>query len=505
MSAIDTLRVRLDVASSLTPLLDEAGRVSLRDHVLQILVGMLQDLGIPIEPELEVRLDQPTPAFGLTIDGQPARLPRSPSAPPTSVRGLTLRVAEALFENREQLVGEPVIQALRERWRLAETATFLSALSREDFRSYLRKLVRYGFRVDAGQALRDSRSQPLDRWTADECFERATAPLGNLRVLLFHGPNRGADPPLDEALKQMRDAFFYYEIGIRVPSIQVAEDRTLEPLEWRVQGNSLRCPPFMGLAANEFLVNDTVDRLKLLEISGRSTINPANGSEGAIVTDDGGAAIRCKSAGLTIWSAAEYAALVTNAYLRRQAGALIVGAGVDYELERLGAAGYPELVRAARARFSISTLTQVLRELADDEINVRNLPAVLEALLAIRGGVTVDVVKRIVFTPYATAPCLLGPSKPETLEAPELAECVRGQLKRLITYKYAKGATALVVYLVDPVIERRVCSAEKEPLDDAERAELHDAIEEEVKGLPPSAQSPVILTALSTRRPLQQL
>ena len=74
------------------------------------------------------------------------------------------------------------------------------------------------------------------------------------------------------------------------------------------------------LEDNEFLVNDTVDRLTLLNIKGREAINPANGNECAIIQENNNESQICEQAGLTVWEHADFIALALSAEIRNRAG-----------------------------------------------------------------------------------------------------------------------------------------------------------------------------------------
>ena len=75
---------------------------------------------------------------------------------------------------------------------------------------------------------------------------------------------------------------------------------------------------------------------------------------------------------------------------------------------------------------SLTLLADVLRRLVEEQVSVRDLRAILEAL-AMVGGVDKDPLN--------------------------LAEFVRGQLRRPLTYKLTRGAQLLAVLTMDPMIE----------------------------------------------------
>ena len=96
------------------------------------------------------------------------------------------------------------------------------------------------------------------------------------------------------------------------------------------------------------------------------------------------------------------------------------------QLEQAFPALVKEVVPKAVSPFQ---LTDIMRRLVEEEISIRDLRSVLQAL-AEWGQVESDTVMR--------------------------TEYVRNALKRYISHKYTRGGNTLVVYLLDPQIEETV-------------------------------------------------
>ncbi|MEO1173195.1 MAG: FHIPEP family type III secretion protein [Myxococcota bacterium] len=130
-------------------------------------------------------------------------------------------------------------------------------------------------------------------------------------------------------------------------------------------------------------------------------------------------------------------------------------------------------------------LTDILRRLVEEEISIRDLRSILQAL-AEWGQVENDTVM--------------------------LTEYVRNALKRYISHKYTRGGNTLVVYLLDPQIEETVRSSIQHTqsgsylaLEPEITQEILTAVRNEVGNLPPTAQNPVILTTMEIRRYFRKL
>jgi len=123
--------------------------------------------------------------------------------------------------------------------------------------------------------------------------------------------------------------------------------------------NEWRTGPIGGLRPHEALVNDTVDRLPLLGIHGKKAINPANGTECAVI--DVQSMTLAEGAGLTTWSAVDYLVLATAAVLRRRSACFLDVTAAAGHLDALAQA-FPALVDATRAKYTDVQIARVLRD-----------------------------------------------------------------------------------------------------------------------------------------------
>jgi hypothetical protein len=492
--------------------LGEEGVAEIKREVTCYLEGVASDLCTSdlflLVPQIEVR-DTSASALGfdVTINAVPCRVPLSLdqdalSAP--SPRALASRIAQIIHVNRELLVDARIAEAFRAALYSERPALYLPGLSRAAFLDYLRLLLLGCFNLAKGLSV-DNR---LPQWTAQACYEE-TAALSDLRCLLSRPPGAAArsdvdDEPIERLLELMQEGLFY-ELGIRLPQVQMREDTMLREAEFRIQINDLRLPPATGLRDGEFLVNDGPGRLRLLGIEGRAAANPATGAAAAIVTGGAEVARNARDTGLTTWGRVGYTVLALSRELRRHAPAYIVSESVEHDLHLLKD-WYPDVIKSALDRFGAAGIVQVLRSLADEGISIRNLVGVLGAMLAVKSTVEVDFGKHIVFQPYATqlCPAVLGKNIGE-VEPTGYAECVRSQFKEYISHKYTRGQSTLIVYLLNSALESRVAKSRMDPLTSQEKMHLVEKVQEELRRLPSAAQIPVILTTVEVRKLFRRL
>ena len=292
----------------------------------------------------------------------------------------------------------------------------------------------------------------------------------------------GGNKFLGEMVPMMRDGVFY-ELGVKFPGIRVRGNETdLPDGAYIVMVNEI--PIVSGnVSLEKVLVNDTVDRLTLLNIKGDEAVNPANGSECAWIPAEYSSI--AEQAGLTTWDAAGYMVLHLSSILRKNAAEFVGIQEVQNMLEQLEQA-FPALVKEVVPKaVSPFQLTDILRRLVEEEISIRDLRSILQAL-AEWGQVENDTVM--------------------------LTEYVRNALKRYISHKYTRGGNTLVVYLLDPQIEETVRSSIQHTqsgsylaLEPEITQEILTAVRNEVGNLPPTAQNPVILTTMEIRRYFRKL
>lgn len=299
----------------------------------------------------------------------------------------------------------------------------------------------------------------------------------------------------EDLIGLMRDGLFY-ELGIRYPEFRIKFSNTLRPGTFQFKINDLLTCPLIGLSTAECLVNDTVDRLSLLNIKGVVAINPANGYECSIVHEADCDIAR--QAGFTTWDSLAYFILCFSAVLKDNTQCFINNNFVTTAFEKLKTA-WPKLVDTISNRYSVDIISKTIRLLMAEELSIRNLRQIIVSLLE-ADFITTDPQRYIVFDNRLPERFL-----PEGYrEKPELlAEYVRSKMKEYISHKYTRGSNTLIVYLVDPVLEDIM--NDPSSLSDEGTNKILEAIESEIDLQAKPAEQQVILTVNTARAPLKEL
>ena len=119
-----------------------------------------------------------------------------------------------------------------------------------------------------------------------------------------------------------------------------------------------------------------------------------------------------------------------GAEIKRHAEELLGIQDVQNFLDAMEEQGFSALVKTVVPKLvSVQRLTDILRRLIREEISIKNMKAILEALAE--------------WAPHETDPVYL-------------TEYVRMNMKRYIAHKFGGGQPVLPVYLLDPVIEQAI-------------------------------------------------
>jgi hypothetical protein len=403
-----------------------------------------------------------------------------------------------------RFVTDEMAARLWRSWNPAQADAADDGAFRRALRDFFRNAVALGVSLDRFRAIAASLpSQDSSARSWIKPFEDTISQLGAGRLRIYLSPAEHDEYTRDirstagtswqQLLETMMDGLFY-ELGITFPPATVLADETLAGSAYRCEWNDLVLPAYPGLAAGRILVNDTADRLALLDIKGEAAVNPANGSKCAVV--DVAHREACERVGLTVWDPRGYAILGISTALRSAAPSFVTRSLIELYLFRLSDFD-PELVRTVEERGDLDILVQLLRGLAAEGISIRQLPQILNWYVKQDSTFTLDVSKYIMFS---MTEGVYSQQTFDRVSVRQLIEMARAQLRRYISHQYTRGQNTLLVYLLDPEIEGRL--AESKVISPVERQVILRAIKDEIESLPNAAQKPVILTNIDVRHRL---
>jgi type III secretion protein V len=321
-------------------------------------------------------------------------------------------------------------------------------------------------RAEAGAAAPDGPGAPP---------ESTVAPVGVAPLTVDLAPdltplaqeNGGAF--VHQMLNRMRDEVFY-ELGVRVPGIRVRTEAAYLPAgSYRILVDEV--PAAMGqVVPGALYALAQPEELAFLELKAEPAVEPSTGKPISRVSAE--ARARLEMAQVPLRSAGELIAEHLRSILRARTAGFLGIQEVQGLLDGLEAQA-PALVKEALQKVPLPLLTEVLRKLVEEQVSIRNMRAILEALVA---------------------PTTEG-------DATALAERCRQALSRYLSHKFAPSGP-LFAYLVDPEIEETLRSGG--PRGPAPSPERVAEILEGVKHIATGGQT-VLLTAPDVRRTLRKL
>ncbi|MFL5351267.1 type III secretion system export apparatus subunit SctV [Archangium sp.] len=272
-----------------------------------------------------------------------------------------------------------------------------------------------------------------------------------------------------QVLNRVRDEVFY-ELGVRVPGIRVRTEAAYLPAgSYRILIDEV--PAGMGqVQSGALYALAQPEELAFLEVKAEPVMDPSTGKPISRVPAEGRA--RLELAQVPLRSAGEFIAEHLRSVIRARAAGFLGIQEVQGLLDGLEAQA-PALVKEALQKVPLPLLTEVLRKLVEEQVSIRNMRAILEALVA---------------------PTTEG-------DATALAERCRQALYRYLSHKFAPSGP-LFAYLVDPDIEETLRSGG--PRGPAPSPERVAEILEGVKRISTGGQT-VLLTAPDVRRTLRKL
>lgn len=321
-----------------------------------------------------------------------------------------------------------------------------------------------------------------DKEKADKAADAdAFAPTVPLLVDMQSGLEKAfSSKLLNDELVKIRRALFE-DLGIIFPGISLRFNDTLPPENYSIMVAEI--PVSQGrLRPNHLLVREATENLTALSI-------PFESDKKFLPNLP------------TIWTSAELKPALTNAgiafleptqllsyhiamVLKKYAGEFI-GIQETRALLTDMEVRFPELAKEVQRVMPIHKIAEILQRLVSEEVSIRNLRAVMEALIE------------------------WGQKEKDSVM---LTEYVRVALKRHISFRHSSGQNILPAYLLAPAVEDTVRGAVRQTsggsylaLDPGISRQLLENIKSTVGDLSRSMQKPVLLTSMDIRRYLRKM
>ncbi|MEK7346561.1 MAG: type III secretion system export apparatus subunit SctV [Pseudomonadota bacterium] len=285
---------------------------------------------------------------------------------------------------------------------------------------------------------------------------------------------------LNEELIRIRRAL-YFDLGVPFPGIHLRFTDRLPAETYHILLSEV--PVATGRLRPQWLLSrDTEDTLSSLMVDFEKDRPFLPGLESLWVPAD----LRdlLTSAGLSVMDTSQILTYHLATVLRKYASDFIGVQETKFLLSAMEQR-FPDLVKEAIRIMPMQKIGEILQRLVSEDISVRDLRSILEALVE-WGQKEKDVVL--------------------------LTEYVRGALKRHISHKYCAGQNMLPAYLLAPKVEETLRAAIRQTsagsylaLDPAVGKKLVEAIKKTVGKLNPNGQRPVMLASMDIRRYLRKM
>jgi type III secretion protein V len=280
---------------------------------------------------------------------------------------------------------------------------------------------------------------------------------------------------MDELLPQMR-FWLFQDLGLVLPGVRIRGDAAqLEESQYVIYVHEV--PVALGEAYAEHAFLPDAPQARALHLEGPPGTHPLTGKPGVWIRQD--RADELEARGIQLVAPDEFIAVHLAQVVKRHAEELLGIQEVQNFLDAMEEQGFGALVKTVVPKLlSVQRLTDILRRLMREEISIKNMKAILEALAE--------------WAPYENDPVFL-------------TEYVRMNLKRYIAHKFSNGQPVLAVYLLDPLVEqaiqggiRHAAAGSKLSLDPEVSQMILESFRKAFGKLDPSTR-PLVLTQMEVR------
>ena len=280
---------------------------------------------------------------------------------------------------------------------------------------------------------------------------------------------------LDNEVARVRRAL-YFDLGVPFPGINLRLNDNLKDGEYRIMVNEI--PVASGRARPGYvIVRDTEANLKMFDIPYEVGEDFLPNTPSYWVALKHQALI--KRAGLQVMTLSSMLTYHLGHILKNNA-AEFVGIQETMYLMNQMEKNFGELVREATRALPVTTITDVLQRLVSEEISIRDMRTILEALVE------------------------WGQREKDPII---LTEHVRSALARYVTFKFSAGQSIIPAYLLSKEIEDEVRGAVRQTsgasylaLSPDVHRQIIASLKAAVGNLSQHATSPVMLTPMDIRR-----
>jgi type III secretion protein V len=230
-------------------------------------------------------------------------------------------------------------------------------------------------------------------------------------------------------IPQLRDAL-YLQTGVRFPGVRVRPHVASMPENsFQVRINDV--PVLQDVVPPDMLLATVApEKLQRLNIEARPVLHPLSKAKMSLIRPEHKEVV--EASGISTWNPAGVVSLYVASVLRSRAKSFIGLQEVSELVERLEKA-YPALVKEVIPKVAtLQQLVNVLKRLVDENVCIRDLKSIVEAL---------------------------GEFGPRESDAVWLTERVRAALGSQLAFNFAGLENRIPVVLLDPIIEDTIASA----------------------------------------------
>ena len=285
---------------------------------------------------------------------------------------------------------------------------------------------------------------------------------------------------LNDEIIQVRRAL-YHDLGVPFPGIHLRYRDNMEDGMYSILLQEI--PVSQGwLPAGKILARESERSLSMMGFDYEQGKQFLPGVESVWLNASSAPAL--KKAGMSYLQPAQIITFHLSFLLKRHAEEFIGMQETRYLLTQMDAR-FSELVKEVQRVMPVQKIAEIMQRLVQEQISIRNLRTVLEALIE------------------------WGQKEKDSVL---LTEYVRTALKRQISYQYSGGQNVLAAYMLDPDVEETIRNAIRQTSSGSYLAlppetsqQVVTNLKAEVGDLADKTSKPVLLTSMDIRRYVRKM
>jgi len=472
--------------------------------IQQYVASLINDLGLPVQALVDVIASDKELDCGLyyiIIDEQVLK-PIFRTSRNFMEEDISRWVQLTIYDNRNLLLTPRITKRVLEEWSASGNYSF-DGFTECELQTFLLEFISRCFNIDRAKEI----SKQVTKETAaswDQALQEMLPGFSTMSIIVYTNKayyelirqsqeGIGIEGYLDLLQQEIFDS-----LGIMVPRPNFSINETMQANEICIKLNDVMLPRILGIKKNDIFVNAVSRWLSYLNLTGKEIAHPNTWQQCFIIRDeDNEAKNLCRKYNLIMLDPLGFFIFSVRVQIRNNANAFLTPRTLNRYVSLLEL-HFPDLVRSVLMRHNIAQLTQMLSGLLDDQIPIKDLRTLLEALLAITSTVNISD-EKVILLPSTGHLCPVNGSRSDIIIEDYISH-LRLVMRDFILSKNTNSSNVLLAYIIGSDIESKFRKIGSGSLAENDYEHLANNIRKRMRNMQYQDIKTVILTAPDVRK-----